>query len=312
MITFDNLAEINAMEPTALALGNFDGVHLGHQALIGAMVEKAHEKGTKAAVFTFSNHPRNLLPGRTPVLNITMEGQKSQIIESLGVDYLFNIEFTEEIMTMEPESFIRELLVGRLNAKDVFCGFNYNYGFKAKGNTQLLKKMGAELGFDVWEMPPFYIEDDVVSSSLIRTLIASGQVEKCETYLGRNYAIDGEVVVGNRLGRKLGFPTSNLVISPNMVTPPNGVYVTYCTYNGHRYPSVTNVGHKPTIGEYEKNVETHIFNFDKELYGKHISVEFLEKTRDEVKFDNIEELSEQILRDCRDARKYHEKLLNNK
>ena len=312
MITFDNLAEINAMEPTALALGNFDGVHLGHQALIGAMVEKAHEKGIKAAVFTFSNHPRNLLPGRTPVLNITMEGQKSQIIESLGVDYLFNIEFTEEIMTMEPESFIRELLVGRLNAKDVFCGFNYNYGFKAKGNTQLLKKMGAELGFDVWEMPPFYIEDDVVSSSLIRTLIASGQVEKCETYLGRNYAIDGEVVVGNRLGRKLGFPTSNLVISPNMVTPPNGVYVTYCTYNGHRYPSVTNVGHKPTIGEYEKNVETHIFNFDKELYGKHISVEFLEKTRDEVKFDNIEELSEQILRDCRDARKYHEKLLNNK
>ena len=170
----------------------------------------------------------------------------------------------------------------------------------------------AQIGQNVTIYPFAYIEDDVVSSSLIRTLIASGQVEKCETYLGRNYAIDGEVVVGNRLGRKLGFPTSNLVISPNMVTPPNGVYVTYCTYNGHRYPSVTNVGHKPTIGEYEKNVETHIFNFDKELYGKHISVEFLEKTRDEVKFDNIEELSEQILRDCRDARKYHEKLLNNK
>lgn len=309
MITFENLTDIHDIEPTALALGNFDGVHLGHQVLIGAMVEKAREKGLKAAVFTFSNHPRNLLPGKTPVLNITMDGQKSEIIESLGVDYLFNIEFTHEIMTMEPERFIKELLVDRCNGKDMFCGFNYNYGFKAKGNPEFLREKGVEMGFDVWEMPPFKIHDDVVSSSLIRTLIASGQVEKCEMYMGRHYAIDGEVVVGNKLGRKLGFPTSNLVISPGMVTPPNGVYVTYCTYNGKRYPSVTNVGHKPTIGQYAKNVETHIFNFNKELYGKHISVEFLQKTRDEVKFDNVEELSEQILRDCRDAREYHENLL---
>ena len=309
MIIFENLDEINNIEPTALALGNFDGVHLGHQALIQTMVEKAREKGLKAAVFTFSNHPRNLLPGKTPVLNITLEGQKSQIIESLGVDYLFNIEFTKEIMTMEPEDFIKKLLVDKFNARDVFCGFNYNYGFKAKGTPELLKEKGKEWGFDVECIPAVIIHDDVVSSSLIRTLIASGQVEKCEMYMGRHYAIDGEVVVGNRLGRTLGFPTSNLVISPDMVTPPNGVYVTYCTYNGHRYPSVTNVGHKPTIGQYEKNVETHIFNFDKELYGKHINVEFLQKTRDEVKFDSVEELSEQILRDCRDAREYHEKML---
>lgn len=127
-------------------------------------------------------------------------------------------------------------------------------------------------------------------------------------YMGRNYAIGGEVVVGNRLGRKLGFPTSNLVIDPAMVTPPNGVYVTYCTYNGVRYPSVTNVGIKPTIGHYHKNVETHIFNFDKELYGKKIIVEFLKKTRDEVKFDSIDELSEQIVRDCREAREFHDKI----
>lgn len=309
MVTFEKLAEINNIEPTALALGNFDGVHLGHQALIKSMVSKAREKGLKAAVFTFSNHPRNLLPGKTPVMNITMEGQKNQIIDSLGVDYLFNIEFTEEIMTMEPERFVKELLIEKFKAKDLFCGFNYNFGYKARGNTKILKELGNVMGFDVWEMSPFIIHDDVVSSSLIRTLIVSGQVEKCEMYMGRNYAIDGEVVVGNRLGRKLGFPTSNLIISPNLVTPPNGVYVTYCTYNGHRYPSVTNVGHKPTIGQYEKNVETHIFNFDKELYGKHITVEFLQKTRDEVKFDSIEELSEQILRDCRDAREYHENLL---
>jgi riboflavin kinase/FMN adenylyltransferase len=166
--------------------------------------------------------------------------------------------------------------------------------------------MGRTLDFDVVEMPPYKIKGSVVSSSLIRTLIASGQVEKCKTYMGRNYAITGEVVVGNKLGRKLGFPTSNLVIDPSMVTPPNGVYVTICTYNGVRYPSVTNVGNKPTIGHYNKNVETHIFQFDKELYGKEIAVEFLKKTRDEVKFDNVQELSEQIVRDCREAKVFHQ------
>ena len=117
-------------------------------------------------------------------------------------------------------------------------------------------------------------------------------------------AVGGEVVVGNRLGRKLGFPTSNLVIDNSMVTPPNGVYITYCDYNGVQYPSVTNVGNKPTIGKYDKNVETHIFNFDKELYGKKIVVEFLKKTRDEVKFDDVQELSDQIVRDCREAKEY--------
>ena len=192
--------------------------------------------------------------------------------------------------------------------KAAFCGFNYHFGYKAAGNPEVLRSLGETFGYQVTEISPYKIKGEVVSSSLIRTLIASGQVEKCRTYMGRHYTIGGEVVVGNRLGKKLGFPTSNLVIDPSMVTPPNGVYVTYCTYNGVRYPGVTNVGIKPTIGHYNKNVETHIFNFDKELYGKHITVEFLKKTRDEVKFDSVRELSEQIVRDCRDARVFHEKL----
>ena len=172
----------------------------------------------------------------------------------------------------------------------------------------MLRQVGEQEGFEVTEMPAYKIKGDIVSSTLIRTLVASGQVEKCMTYMGRNYMIGGEVVVGNRLGKKLGFPTSNLVIDPAMVTPPNGVYVTYCDYNGVRYPSVTNVGVKPTIGHYTKNVETHIFNFDKELYGKQITVEFLKKTRDEVKFDDVRDLSEQIVRDCREAKAFHEKI----
>ena len=160
-------------------------------------------------------------------------------------------------------------------------------------------------GFGIHIQEPFTIDGNLVSSTFIRALIQEGKVDQCLKYMGRLYSIDGEVVVGNKLGRTIGFPTSNIMIDETMVTPPNGVYVTYCTYNGVRYPSVTNVGVKPTIGTYHKNVETHIFNFDKELYGKTIRVEFLEKTRDERKFESVEALSKQITDDCITARSYH-------
>lgn len=308
MEIFETLDAVSGIRPSAVALGNFDGVHLGHQELIKRTVEKARNEGLAAAVFTFSSHPKNLLPKEKKVKNIIVREDKEKLIASLGVDYLFNVPFTKAIMTMSPQTFAEQLLVDKFNMKAAFCGFNYHFGYKAAGNPEVLRSLGQTLGYQVTEIPPYKIKGEVVSSSLIRTLIASGQVEKCMTYMGRHYTIGGEVVVGNRLGKKLGFPTSNLVIDPSMVTPPNGVYVTYCTYNGVRYPGVTNVGIKPTIGHYNKNVETHIFNFDKELYGKHITVEFLKKTRDEVKFDSVRELSEQIVRDCRDARVFHEKL----
>jgi riboflavin kinase/FMN adenylyltransferase len=308
LLQYNELEKIHDIEPTAVALGNFDGVHLGHQELIRETVAYANEHGLKPAVFTFSNHPKDLLPKAKPVKCILYRDEKASIIESLGVEYLFEIEFTKEIMTMDPLDFIRDILIRRFNMKAAFCGFNYRFGFGAKGTPELLTNVGCDLGFDVHMMEPFKIDGNIVSSTLIRTLIASGQVERCERYMGRNYEIAGEVVVGNRLGRRLGFPTSNLVIDENMVTPPNGVYVTYCDYNGVRYPSVTNVGVKPTIGKFKKNVETHIFDFDKILYGKTIIVEFLKKTRDEVKFDSVEDLSEQIVRDCREAKEFHERL----
>jgi len=305
---FTELYQIEEMEPTAVALGNFDGVHLGHQRLIKEAVDYAARNGVKSAVFTFSNHPKDLLPKAKKVKNILYKNEKAEIIASLGVDYLFEIPFTKAIMTMDPVYFIDHILINRFNMKAAFCGFNYRFGLEAAGNPDVLRNVGTDRGFEVFEMDPYKIKGNIVSSSLIRTLIASGQVEQCKTYMGRNYEIGGEVVVGNRLGRKLGFPTSNLVIDTSMVTPPNGVYVTFCDYNGVKYPSVTNVGNKPTIGHFNKNVETHIFDFDKELYGKKIIVEFLKKTRDEVQFDNIKDLSEQIVRDCREAKIYHEKL----
>ncbi|MBO4235327.1 MAG: bifunctional riboflavin kinase/FAD synthetase [Firmicutes bacterium] len=306
MKIFRNLDEINNMPESAVALGSFDGVHLGHQELIRRTSELAESLEIATAVFTFSNHPRDLIPGNVKTKNILYSEDKEKIMEELGVDYLIDIPFTEEIMHMSPENYVRELLIDKLNAKAICCGFNHRFGHRAEGTPELLKEIGEELGFTAYVMEPFYVDDTLVSSTLIRTLIAEGEVESCYEYLGRYYAISGDVVVGNRLGKSLGFPTSNLVMDDSMVAPPNGVYITYCTYNGVRYPSITNVGVKPTVGTFEKNIETHIFDFDGNIYGKRILVEFIRKMRDEVKFDSMEKLKKQIRKDCDAAKAYHE------
>lgn len=305
MKVYNNIKEIQITEPTAIALGKFDGIHLGHRKLIETAMEKAGEEGIKSAVFTFTNHPINLIEGRMVVKMILNIEEKERLLNELGLDYAFDIAFTEEIRHMSPERFIKELLVGRFKAKHVFCGAEHRFGARAAGDVDLLKKMGAELGFETHIIDRVDVDGRPVSSTYIRHLIENGLMEECEKYLGRYYSIGGKVVEGNKLGRTIGFPTANLVADDALVTPSNGVYVTYCICNGKRYPSVTNVGVKPTIGNYNKNAETHIFDFDEDLYGRDIEVEFLKKTRDERKFGSVQELSEQINRDCMTAREYH-------
>lgn len=305
MKIFNSLEEVNNIEPTVIALGNFDGVHRGHQEIINRTVKSAEAAGLKSAVFTFSNHTRTLLEKVPTVKNINYPEEKAAIMEEMGVDYLFNIPFTPEILNMSPERFIDELLIDKFKIREAYCGFNYHFGHKAAGNPEILMREGMKKGFGIHVQEPFMIDDIVVSSTYIRQLIEEGRMEECAKFMGRLYSIGGEVVVGNKLGRTIGFPTSNIMIDETMASPSNGVYITYCTYNGVKYPSVTNVGVKPTIGTYNKNVETHIFNFDKELYGKDIKVEFIKKTRPEMKFGSVEELSNQIKNDCIAAKAYH-------
>lgn len=309
MKIYNSLEEIiDHFDETVIALGNFDGVHKGHQELIRRCVNTAKSAGYKSAVFTFSNHPRNLIAGERAVKNIMYPEDKAHIIGSFGIDYMFNIPFTEKILTTDPIDFIDDILLSHLRMKEAYCGFNYRFGYKALGTPTVLMEEGMKKNFSIHIMKPYSIDGLVASSSLIREQIEMGNVSECMKFMGRHYAIKGEVVVGNRIGRTIGFPTSNILIDEAMVTPPNGVYVTNCLYNGAIYPSITNVGVKPTIGKYNKNVETHIFNFDKELYGAQIKVEFLDKMREEFKFDSVEELSEQIAKDCEDAKNYHIRL----
>ena len=305
MKVYYSLEEIKDIEETVVALGNFDGVHLGHQEIIHRTVESARTAGLKSAVFTFSNHTSTILPDMKPVKNILYEEDKLRIIEEMGVDYMIDIPFTKEILSMKAEDFISGILVEKLRIKEAYCGFNYTFGYKAEGTPKVLMEEGLRHGFGIHVQEPFMIDGKVVSSTWIRELISKGEMEECSKLMGRVYSIGGKVIEGNRLGRTIGFPTCNLVVDETMVTPPNGVYISMCILRGKKHRAVTNVGNKPTVGDYAKNIETHIFDFDEEIYGEEIRVEFIKHVRDERKFAGIDELKAQIEKDCIDARAYH-------
>ena len=305
MKVFKSISEVENIGDTVIALGNFDGLHKGHQELINRTVKSAKIANLKSAVFTFSNHPKNVMSGKPIIKNILSWTDKVSIIKSYGVDYLISVPFDHEMQNMDPHDFIMNVLVDKLKMKEAYCGFNFKFGHLAKGNAELLMKVGIEKDFGIHILEPIRINNIVVSSSYIRDLISEGRIDECEKYLGRYYSIGGTVVTGNKIGRTIGFPTSNIIIDEGMVTPANGVYVTYCTFNGVRFKSITNVGIKPTIGDNKLTIETHIFNFDYNIYGKEIKVEFLKKLRDELKFSNLDELREQITKDKEMAMEYH-------
>jgi len=305
MKLFNSISEINNIGETVVALGNFDGVHKGHQELIRRTVKSAKIAGLKSAVFTFTNHTKNVLAGKTVIKNILYAEAKARIISNLGIDYLFSLEFNETIRRMSPRDLIEQLLLQTFRMREAYCGFNYRFGYQAKGTPETLMKAGFAMGFGIHVLEPYIIDGIVVSSTFIRELIASGRVEECSKYLGRNYSAGGEVVVGNKIGRTIGFPTLNIQIDDTMVTPAHGVYVTLCRIGETCIPAVTNVGNKPTIGDNYKTIETHLFNFNEDLYGRHIRVEFLRLLRPEIKFDSVEALAEQIKSDARAAEEYH-------
>ena len=305
MIVFERLEDINNIEPTVVALGNFDGVHKGHQEIIGRTVKEAEAAGLKSAVFTFSNHTSSILKNVPQVKNILYPEDKLRILGEMGVDYVFNIPFTEEILRMSPEAFIEEILVKRFNIREAYCGFNYSFGYKASGTPEVLMHEGLKHGFGIHVQEPYVIDGVVVSSTYIRQLIEEGRMEEAAKFMGRMYSVSGEIIVGNKLGRTIGFPTCNILVDDTMITPPNGVYITTCTIDGVTRSSVTNVGVKPTIGTYEKNIETHIFDFNEDVYGKQIRVDFIKHTRGEQKFDGLDALKKQIESDSIEARVWH-------
>ncbi|MCT4618664.1 MAG: bifunctional riboflavin kinase/FAD synthetase [Marinisporobacter sp.] len=302
IITSLNQIKINCN--TGVALGSFDGVHIGHQTLIITLVEACKKRGLKSVVYTFKNHPRTLTSRNGAPKKIISFEKKFELLGRLGVDYVVCVDFDDYQRSLSPEKFVKEILKDQLKMSYGVVGFNYHFGYKAQGNTELLYKLKDRYDYELMIVKAIKIQDEVVSSTKIRELIRNGNIPKVNLFLGRNYSISGKVVHGNGFGKEFGFPTANVATGKEFILPNSGVYFTKCIIDNKLYNSVTNVGYKPTIGSDVISIEPHILNFSGNLYDKEIKVIFYQKSRDEVKFESTKELVHQIQKDVEKAKKF--------
>jgi riboflavin kinase / FMN adenylyltransferase len=290
--------------PVFLAIGVFDGVHLGHQAVIGSTVRHAREAGGTAMVVTFDPHPAKLLrPQEGPRL-LTATQHKIALIRELGVSHLLVLTFNQQLASTPPEKFVRQLVEAAKPLREICVGQEWSFGKSRAGNLTLLKKLGGEMNFNVVGVEPVTRDGVIVSSTAIRRAVETGDFALAAKMLGREYTVLGTVEEGKHLGRSLGFPTANLCAHSEQF-PPNGVYAAEGLLEGRTVRGVVNLGVRPTIGDGspQRVLEFHLFDFDRDLYGEDIELRFLRCLRPEQKFENLAALREQITRDAAEARK---------
>jgi len=307
MRLFHGTDNAEIQRPTVLTLGVFDGLHLGHQLIMRTVVERARALGVVPTAITFDPHPRAVLhPQSSPPLLQTLD-QKVEGFGVLGIEQTIVVRFTEEFSKIPAEDFLRDVVMDRLHAREVYLGRGFAFGHNRKGNFELLRQVSKELGFVAGEVPEVGLRGQRVSSSKIRELLAQGKVNLARRMLGRPYGVEGRVERGNERGHTLGFPTANLR-PQNRVIPANGVYVTGTLIDGQWRRSVTNVGTRPTFETgSEPSVETFVMNWGGDLYGDVIRVRFLYRLRNEHKFDSLESLKTQITKDVDRAQNYFER-----
>ena len=307
MRLFHGTDNAGIQRPTVLTLGVFDGLHLGHQLIMQTVVERARAAGAVPTVITFDPHPRAVLhPESAPPLLQTFD-QKIEGLGVLGIEQTIVVRFTKQFADQSAEDFIKDVVMDRLHAREVYLGKGFAFGHSRAGNIELLRRLGDELGFVAGEVPEVKLRGRRVSSSKIRELLARGQVNLARRMLGRPYGVEGRVERGSERGHQLGFPTANLH-PHNRVIPRNGVYVTGTLIDGQWRRSVTNIGLRPTFGDAsEPSVETFVMNWDGDLYGDVVRVRFLYRLRDERRFSSVEELKRQINRDVSRAESYFER-----
>ena len=283
---------------TAVALGNFDGLHIGHMLLI----DKIKEYGA-SCVWTFSEHSSNIINSDYSVPYITAKEEKTEILAQKDIDYLIFQDFNF-VRYFSPEEFIGRVVTEYLGAELVVCGYNYRFGRNGEGNAEFLRDSLAKKNIETVIIPPVICEGQAVSSSFIRTLIKIGDMQRAKKFLGRPFSINFPVVYGKQIGRKIGIPTINQLFPAGHIIPACGIYACTCEVNGEIYKSVTNIGLRPTVNGDFLNAETHLIDFDGDLYGKNIKVNFYMKFRDEIKFRNLDALKEQIQKDIEFAKEY--------
>lgn len=290
-----------------IALGYFDGVHLGHAALLRRTAEAAAQLGLTPAALTFDTHPlQQILSSPVPLLNALPD--RADLMRRLyGVEDVIFAHFDDALMRMEWNVFLEDMVVGRWGAAHVVAGPDFHFGHRGQGNPALLRARCAELGVGCDILPTVELEGITVSSTYIRKLVAQGEMERAARYLGHPHCLSGVVTRGRRLGSELGAPTVNLTIPPEVLNPARGVYVSHLVVDGQRYPAVTNIGVRPTVSVTgQVTVETSILNFSGDLYGRTVWVEYLQYLRPEERFVTLDELRRQIGMDLREAKRVHQ------
>jgi riboflavin kinase/FMN adenylyltransferase len=288
--------------PTAVALGVFDGVHAGHRAILGAAVAHARATGAPALACTFEPHPMEILqPDRAP-LAITTLDERLALIAACGIDETIVLTFTREFAAVEPEAFVKDVLVDRMAPRHVVVGFNHRFGRGARGDATMLRDLGVRLGFEVDVIAPLTVDGVPVSSTAIRAALGRGDLVTAERMLGRPYSLPGKIVSGAGRGRTLGFPTANVAPDRPVLVAP-GVYACTCVVGGAGYRAVVNVGVRPTFGEETLAVEAYLLDFSGDLYGQTVSLVFVSRVREERRFPSVDALRAQIAEDVETARR---------
>jgi riboflavin kinase/FMN adenylyltransferase len=289
---------------SVVALGNFDGVHLGHQAVVRRAVEEGRRRGTKVVAATFEPHPRAVLaPGSEPRLLTTLAMRREELL-GYGVDEVWAIRFDETLSKKSPEEFVRDVLVGGIGASAVVVGENFRFGHRAAGDFRELERLMRGFGGEAYAVPVRSEDGEApISSTRIRRLVGEGEVAEAAKLLGRPYVLRGEVVMGDKRGRTIGFPTANVLADPALVVPARGVYAGFVRVGKDTYAACTNIGVAPTFERRESRVEAYLLGFEGNLYGREVDVSFLQRIREEKRFSGVEELKTQISRDVEAARR---------
>jgi len=283
-----------------LTLGNFDGVHLGHQAIFKKVVDRAKETGGTSIAFTFEPHPLKVLaPERSPLLLNTFHA-KMRLFEAAGIEVVICANFTRAFADQNPEDFAREILSEKIGVREVYVGYDYAFGKGREGSIESLRRMGRANGFEVGIIDPVRVGGSVVSSSLVRDRISGGRVEDAAEFLGRHYSIEGDVVHGSHRGLTLGFPTANLRTA-NELVPGFGVYAVAAGIDGRRLKGVASIGVRPTFDNGPVSIEVHLLGWNDDLYGRQLEVSFIKRLRGEQKFPDVDSLIRQIRKDVADA-----------
>lgn len=312
MQVFDSIKDVTKNKNTVLTLGTFDGIHPGHLKIIDKLVGCSKEKGCRNVVITFHPHPRTVLSTGYDVKMLTTQEERRNLLEKHGVENFLTINFTKEFASLTAEKFIYDYLVNGIGCSEIVLGHDHHFGKGRTGNVDLLRKIGEKENFAVTMVDAFYVKEEVVSSTKIRNALSEGNLKRANTLLGRNYSFSGTVIGGDKRGRELGYPTANIKLSSQeKLLPAIGIYAVRVLLENQNYFGLLSIGKRPTFYNTGEIVtEVYIYNFDREIYGKEVTVEMFEHLRGEEKFNSAEDLINQMNKDKENGLKIFNKLNN--